>query len=83
MKKRKWPEMPMLLRFLALHAAWGMSLGALFALGIIWSDFLGLGALLAQDRSGVATAVLIFQSALTFGAVGMGVAVMNLAEPDD
>ncbi len=83
MKKRKWPDMPILLRFLALNAAWGMSLGALFALGLIWSDFLGLGALLAKDTSGIATAVLIFQTSLTFGAVGMGVAVMNLAEPDD
>lgn len=82
-KKRQLPELPILVRFLALHAAWGMVLGALFILGLIWTDFLGIGTLLAKDSSGIATAVLIFQTSLTFGAVGMGVAVMNLAEYDD
>ena len=68
---------------MALHAAWGMVLGCAFLFGIIWTDFLGVGTLLAGDRSGLATAVLFFQVALTFGAVAMGVAVMNLGEPDE
>ena len=77
------PRLPKLLRFLALHMCWGFTFGALFVLGLIWSDFLGLGTLLSRDESGLATFLLFFQSALTFGGVAMGVAVMNLAEDED
>ncbi|MCC6006662.1 MAG: hypothetical protein JJU40_03190 [Rhodobacteraceae bacterium] len=78
-----WKNQPRLVRFMALHAAWGMVLGCVFLFGIIWTDTLGVGSLLARDESGLATAVLFFQTALTFGAVAMGVAVMNLGEEDD
>ncbi len=65
------------------HAANGMAIGCAVLLGAIWMDAFGIGGLLAKDASGLATAVLFFQTALTFGAVSMGVAVMNLGEDDD
>ena len=78
----KKPKLPLLVRFLALHAAWGIVLGCAFVLALIYTDFLGVGTLLARDESGVATFLLFFQTGLTFGGVAMGVAVMNLREDD-
>jgi hypothetical protein len=83
MFRRWWMDLPKLVRFMLTHAANGMAIGCAALLGAIWFDLLGVGALLAKDRSGLATAVLFFQTALTFGAVSMGVAVMNLGEPRD
>ena len=76
------PDLPPLVRFLALHMFWGFTFGGLFVLGVIWTDFLGVGSLLARDDSGIATFLLFFQTALTFGGVAMGVAVMNLRDDD-
>ena len=72
----------MLVRFLALYAAWGIVLGCAFVLALIHTDFLGVGTLLARDESGIATFLLFFQTGLTFGGVSMGVAAMNLREDD-
>ncbi|MGB0497795.1 MAG: hypothetical protein ACPGID_05605 [Rubricella sp.] len=72
--------MPKLIRFMIYHAANGMALGCAALLIAIWSDLFGLGALLETDRTGLATGLLFFQTALTFGAVNMGVAVMLLGE---
>ena len=83
MIRRRWMALPRLIRFMLTHAANGMAIGCGALLGLIWFDVLGFGALLAKDDSGLATAVLFFQTALTFGAVSMGVAVMNLGENDD
>ena len=80
MIRRRWMRLPKLVRFLLVHAANGMVLGCLFVFGLIWFDVGGLARLLAKDASGLATFVLFFQTALTFGAVAMGVAVMNLGE---
>ncbi len=82
MIRRRWLALPRLIRFLLTHVANGMAIGCAFVLGMIWFDVFGLGSALAEDRSGLATAVLFFQTALTFGAVSMGVAVMNLGEED-
>ena len=62
---------------------WGFTFGSVFVLGVIWTDFMGVGSLLARDKSGIATFLLFFQSALTFGGVAMAVAVMNLGEDED
>ena len=78
----KKPKLPTLVRFLALHAGWGIVLGCAFVLALINADFLGVGTLLARDESGIATFLLFFQTGLTFGGVSMGVAVMNLREDD-
>jgi hypothetical protein len=80
MIRRLWLSLPKLVRFMLIHIANGMVIGCLFLFGLIWYDVAGLQRLLAQDASGLATFVLFFQTALTFGAVSMGVAVMNLGE---
>lgn len=80
MIRRAWMRMPKLVRFMLVHIANGMVIGCLFLFVLIYLDIGGLSRLLAQDRSGLATAILFFQTAMTFGAVSMGVAVMNLGE---
>ena len=83
MIRRRWLALPKLIRFLLTHVANGMVIGCVFLFVLIWLDVLGVGALLEKDRSGLATAVLFFQTAMTFGAISMGVAVMNLGEEKD
>lgn len=80
MIRRRWMALPKLIRFMLTHIANGMAIGCILLLVIIRLDLGGLGTLLAKDSSGLATVVLFFQTALTFGAVSMGVAVMNLGE---
>lgn len=75
-----WLSLPKLIRFMLMHVANGMVIGCSFLLVMIWFDIWGLGSLLAKDTSGLATALLFFQTSLTFGAVSMGVAVMHLGE---
>lgn len=75
-------RLPKLVRFLGLHMLWGFALGGAFVLGLIWTDFLGVGTMLETDESGLAAFMLFFQTMLTFGGVAMGVAVMNLAEDE-
>lgn len=83
MKRLNLLKLPKLVRFLALHMFWGFVFGCLFVFGLIWTNFLGVGDLLARDTSGIATFLLFFQTSLTFGGVAMGVAVMNLGEDED
>lgn len=83
MIRRRWMALPKLLRFMLTHIANGMALGSAFLLGMIWFDLLGIGTLLTKDKTGLATAVLFFQTSMTFGAVAMAVAVMNLGERED
>lgn len=80
MVRRVWMSLPKLIRFMLIHIANGIVIGCVFLLVLIHFDLAGLGTLLEKDSSGLATAVLFFQTALTFGAVSMGVAVMNLGE---
>jgi hypothetical protein len=80
MIRRLWLQLPKLVRFMLVHAANGMVIGCVFLFGLIWFDVAGLAGLLAKDTTGLATFVLFFQTALTFGAVSMGIAVMNLGE---
>lgn len=80
MIRRLWQSLPVLIRFMLRHIANGMVLGCCFLFGMIWFDIWGLGTMLAKDTSGLATFVLFFQTAMTFGAVSMGVAVMHLGE---
>jgi hypothetical protein len=57
-----------------------MVVGCLFLFGLIALDVGGLRGLLAKDASGLATFLLFFQTALTFGAASMGIAVMGLGK---
>lgn len=76
-------KLPKLVRFMAFHAFNGMAIGSALLLGAVWFDIGGIGTLLEKDTSGLATAILFFQNALTFGAISMGVAVMNLGGKED
>jgi hypothetical protein len=80
MIRRYWMSLPKLIRFMLTHVANGMVIGCVFLLVLIHFDLVGLGTLLEKDESGLATAILFFQTSLTFGAVSMGVAVMNLGD---
>jgi hypothetical protein len=80
MIRRVWMSLPLLIRFMLRHVANGMVIGCSALLLAIWTDFAGIGAMLARDTSGLATFLLFFQTAMTFGAVSMGVAVMHLGE---
>jgi hypothetical protein len=80
MIRRRWLMLPKLVRFMAVHTANGMVIGCLFLFALVWLDVAGLGRLLALDSTGLATFVLFFQMALTFGAVSMAVAVMLLGK---
>lgn len=83
MIRRIWLSMPKLVRFMLTHVANGMVLGCLFVFALIHLDVAGIGRLLASDGSGLATFLLFFQVAFTFGAVSMGVAVMALGREKD
>jgi hypothetical protein len=74
--RRRWLALPKLIRFMLIHAANGMAAGCGFLFVLIWFDLGGLGTLLGT--SGLATLILFFQTALTFGAASMGMAVMRL-----
>lgn len=78
MIRHQWLKLPKLIRFMLTHIANGIVVGCVLVLGLIWLDIRGVGTLLAG--SGLATALLFFQVSFTFGAVSMGVAVMNLGE---
>jgi len=78
----KLPELPKLVRFLLLHVFNGIAIGVVFVLAIIWSNFLGVGDMLARDDSGIATFILFFQTSLTFGGVSAAIAVMHLGDDD-
>lgn len=80
MIRRRWMQLPKLVRFMLTHIANGMVMGCGLLLGMIWFDVWGLGTALEKDISGLATFVLFFQTSLTFGAVSMGIAVMHLGE---
>jgi hypothetical protein len=83
MIRRVWMSLPKLVRFMLTHVANGMVLGCGLLLVAIWIDAFGIGTLLEMDDSGLATFLLFFQTSLTFGAISMGVAVMNLGEKRD
>lgn len=80
MLRDRWLKLPKLLRFMLTHIANGIVIGCVFVFGLIWFDVGGLGTVLGKDTSGLATALLFFQTSFTFGAVSMGIAVMNLGE---
>ncbi|MEM8868890.1 MAG: hypothetical protein AAGB10_09165 [Pseudomonadota bacterium] len=73
-------RLPKLVRFMAFHAIQGFVIGSALLLVFLWFNVLGLGELLQNDHTGLATAVLFFQNGLTFGAVSMGIAVMRLGK---
>ena len=80
MIRDRWLMLPKLIRFMLTHIANGIVIGCCFVFVLIWFDVWGFGTVLAKDASGLATALLFLQTSFTFGAVSMGIAVMNLGE---
>lgn len=68
-----------LLRHLALHLAFGVTVGIAFALALVASDVAGLRELI-QDTSqpAIALFMICFMNALTFGSLAMGAGIMGL-----
>jgi len=78
-----FPQLPKLVRFMLHHMVNGIVIGCVTVLVAIYTDFLGIGARLASDHSGIATFLLFYQASLTFGGVSMAIAIMHLGEDDD
>lgn len=75
--------MPILVRFLLVHAAIGFGLAFIFVSALVVFDTGGLRTLMASSNVGlVAFLLLVFLNGLTFGSVQIGVAVMLLGEED-
>lgn len=74
-----WAEV---LRGLALHATSGFGIATVFVLALLWTDPGGLAGLLLRAAGHPwPLALLWFFAGLTFGAVQVGVAVMQKGPP--
>ncbi len=73
-------NLPPMIRFMLRHALNGIVIGCVLTLALIRFDVWGIGSALEADSSGLATFILFFQMAMTFGGVAIGVAVMALGE---
>jgi hypothetical protein len=82
MLRQQWLALPRLVRFMLRHFANGVALGAACGLIVIWFDIGGVGSLLASFDSPLLTAFFFAKGGLLFGALAMGVAVMNLGEDE-
>lgn len=72
-------QMPLLLRFLARHLAFGVAVGVAFASLVILTNTAGLNDLLSADEHPyVAIFMLNVMCALTFGSLAMGIGIMTL-----
>jgi hypothetical protein len=61
----------------------GAVMGCIFGLVLIRLDTAGLGRLLEGYESAGPTALFLAQGALTFGTLGMAVAVMTLGDDSE
>lgn len=76
--------MPILVRFVLMHALVGFGLAFATVGALLWFDVSGLGSLMAASADGVlATAVLIFFMGLTLGSVQVAFAVWFQAGHDN
>ncbi len=68
-----------LLRFMLAHCLVGIAAGWGFVAGLLALDIGGLaGLIFGSDEPALALALLLFGTAITFGSVAMGGAIMNL-----
>jgi len=76
--------MPFLVKFMLRHALIGGAAAIVFVSGVLALDLGGLATLASNSPSGpLAVALLTFFTALTFGSLQMGIAVMSLKEKDE
>jgi hypothetical protein len=70
--------MPVVLRFLVVHAAIGFGLSTLFLAGLLWADPGGLAGLLLRAAEHPWPLLLLwFFAGLSFGAVQIGIAIIQ------
>lgn len=80
--RRAGRALPPHVRFLLGHAAIGVSVGVLFVAALLALDVAGLRGLMLRGADGaLALGLLLFGSAVTFGSVAMGAAIMGLGAP--
>jgi len=73
------PQIPKLLRFMALHIAGGILAGWIVLLVILKLDTFGLNSLIrGSDFQAIALIMLFVTFAVTFGAVGVMIAVLTM-----
>ncbi|MDY0872762.1 hypothetical protein [Dongia rigui] len=76
--------MPKLVKFMLRHALIGAAAAIVFVAAVMMLDVGGLATLVSNSTYGpLAVALLTFFTALTFGGLQMGIAVMSLKERDD
>jgi amino acid transporter len=76
--------MPQLVKFMLRHALIGAAAAILFVAAVMMLDVGGLATLVSTSTYGaLALALLTFFTALTFGGMQMGIAVMSLKERDE
>ncbi len=76
------PHIPKLLRFMAVHTAGGVLAGWLVLLALLKLDTFGLNTLIQNSQFQVLVLVMLFwMFAVTFGAVGVMIAVLTLEGP--
>jgi len=80
---RCWSQLPRLIRFMIDSFMDGAVMGCIFGLVLIRLDTAGLGRLLEGYESAGPTALFLAQGALTFGTLGMAVAVMTLGDDSE
>lgn len=70
-----------LLRFMLSHCLVGIAAGWAFVAGLLAFDVGGLaGLIFGSDEPGLALALLLFGTAITFGSVAMGGAIMSIGD---
>lgn len=70
------PKQPSLIRFLLTSMCEGIAVGWSLLLLILWTDISGIGSMInASSLGGMAVVMLAVVFAITFGSVGMGIAI--------
>ncbi len=73
-----------LLRFLGFHMLVGIFLGWCFAGFLFYTDYAGIWTLITHSSiGGIAAVLLLTGFAITFGSVGMGLAIFSLDYDDE
>ncbi|HHK73939.1 MAG TPA: hypothetical protein ENJ57_02100 [Rhizobiales bacterium] len=73
-----------LLRFLGFHMLVGIFLGWCFAGFLFYTDYAGIWTLITHSSiGGIAAGLLLMGFAITFGSVGMGLAIFSLHYEDE
>lgn len=82
MLKEIWISLPLLVRFLLVSFADGVALGWTLGLLLIVFDIGAIGSLLQTTDSVGLTVLFFLHGGMLFGALAMGVAVMNQDGPE-